>query len=61
MGFVGVESIVRSMGVEFVVVNMVVGADSLVKSAYSLKIGSLQLCLLRSSFGRRDRGVTCSR
>ena len=42
------------MGVEFVVVNVVVGAGGLVKSAYSLKTKSLQLCLLWLARSKSD-------
>ena len=41
LGFRGVKCIVGFMGVEYVVVHVVAGADGLAKSAYSLKIGSL--------------------
>ena len=46
----GVERIEDFVGVEFVVVHAVVGADSLAKSAYSLKTESLQLHLFWSGF-----------
>ena len=49
MGFVGVERIVGLMRVEYVVVD----ADGLAKSAYSLKTVSLQLRLLQLGFGQR--------
>ena len=56
VGFVGVERIVG-----FMVVHMVVDAGGLTKSAYSLKIGSLQLRIFWFGFGLRVRGVTCPR
>ena len=51
--FVGVECIEDFVGVEFVVVYAVVGVNSLAKSAYSLKIESLQLHLFWSDFSRQ--------
>ena len=45
VGFVGVERIAGLMIVDFVVVHVVVDASGLTKSAYSLKIGSLELFL----------------
>ena len=38
------------VGVEYVVVHVMVNADGLAKSAYSLKTESLQFHLLRSGF-----------
>ena len=57
--FVEVEHIVGFVELEFVVVHVVVGAGGLTKSTYSSKTGSLQLCLLRSGFGRGAQGVAC--
>ena len=57
----GASQVVGFVGVELVVVRLMVSSDVLTKSAYSLKTGSLQLCLVRSGFGRQARGVTCSR
>ena len=51
VGFVGVECVVGFLRVEFVISYMVVGANVLIKFAYSSKIGSLQLCLLWLGFG----------
>ena len=43
VGFIGVKCIMGLIGMEYVVVG---AADGLAKLAYSLKIESLQLCLL---------------
>ena len=61
VGFVGVESIVAFVRVEFVVVHVVVGDGVWTKSAYLSKIKSLQLRLLGSSFGQQAQGVACAR
>ena len=49
------------MIVDFVVVHVVVDASGLTKSAYSLKIGSLELRLLWLGFSRRAQGMACKR
>ena len=46
VGFVGEEHIAGLMIVDFMAVHVVVDASGLTKSAYSLKIGSLELRLL---------------
>ena len=53
--------VVGFVGVELVVVRLMFSSDVLTKSAYSLKTESLQLCLLRSGFGRQARGVESPR
>ena len=61
VGFVGVESIVAFVRVEFVVVHEVVGDGVWTKLAYISKTESLQLCLLGLSFGQQAQRVACAR